>query len=305
MDRRLLACLIDRGLIWGAAALVAAAAARLGGVSVGVTVLIFVVTVAVIGGVGAVVQGMTGRSLGKLATGLRLLDAERHVPVGPGRGLLRGLLLGVAGLPTAGVGLAVLAWSALIHPQRRGWHDLRLGSLVQEPDAEPAAEEEAEPATQELINLTAMRLAPPPPAAPTARPAAPVALLDTGPPTSPRTAVREMPTTGGWRLSFDTGGSVEVTGLTLIGRNPEPRPGEQVAHLVPLESGDMSLSKTHAQVQIARDGELVVMDRGSTNGSVLIRQGVSRDLAPGRPTTLLPADRVRLGDREMTVAQLD
>ena len=73
-------------------------------------------------------------------------------------------------------------------------------------------------------------------------------------------------------------------------------------HLLALPSGDMSLSKTHAQFQVAPDGVLVVMDRGSTNGSLLIRQGVSRQLTAGRPATLLDGDRVRFGDREMTVA---
>ncbi|MGZ4447790.1 MAG: FHA domain-containing protein, partial [Nocardioides sp.] len=79
--------------------------------------------------------------------------------------------------------------------------------------------------------------------------------------------------------------------------------GEPVRHLVPLRSSDMSVSKTHAQLQVASDGVLVVMDRGSTNGSVVIRQGVSRELAPGKPATLLDGDSVRFGDRTMTVAR--
>ena len=74
-------------------------------------------------------------------------------------------------------------------------------------------------------------------------------------------------------------------------------------HLVPLRSQDMSLSKTHAQLQVADDGALVVMDRGSTNGSILVRQGVARELGAGKPATLDPGDRVRFGDREMTVAR--
>jgi pSer/pThr/pTyr-binding forkhead associated (FHA) protein len=91
--------------------------------------------------------------------------------------------------------------------------------------------------------------------------------------------------------------------LALVGRRPEARPGEQVHHLVALRSDDMSLSKTHAQFQVVADGVLVVMDRGSTNGSLLIRQGVARELPAGRPTTLLDGDRVRFGDREMTVVR--
>ncbi len=70
---------------------------------------------------------------------------------------------------------------------------------------------------------------------------------------------------------------------------------------MPLPSEDMSVSKTHAQFQVAADGVLVVMDRGSTNGSMLVRSGVARELPPGRPTTLLTGDVVRFGDRSMTV----
>ena len=88
-----------------------------------------------------------------------------------------------------------------------------------------------------------------------------------------------------------------------MGRRPEPRPGEAVGHLVALPSDDMSLSKTHAQFQVAGDGILVVTDRGSTNGSVLVRSGVARELPAGRATTLLPGDVVRFGDRQMTVAR--
>jgi len=106
-----------------------------------------------------------------------------------------------------------------------------------------------------------------------------------------------------WRVTFDTGESFLVEGLGLVGRRPEGRPGEPVRHLVPLPSQDMSVSKTHAQFQVAADGVLVVMDRGSTNGSMLIRSGVARDLPPGKPTTLLSGDLVRFGDRSMTVVR--
>ena len=74
--------------------------------------------------------------------------------------------------------------------------------------------------------------------------------------------------------------------------------------LVTLPSDDMSLSKTHAQFQVVPDGALVVMDRGSTNGSILIRAGVTKRLAGGKPATLRDGDRVRFGDREMSVFRL-
>ncbi len=104
-------------------------------------------------------------------------------------------------------------------------------------------------------------------------------------------------------MHFDNGESFVIAGLALVGRRPEARSGEQVAHLVPLASADMSVSKTHAQFGPAPDGTIVVMDRGSTNGTVLVRQGVSRQLAAGRPAALLPGDKVVYGDREMTISR--
>ena len=104
-----------------------------------------------------------------------------------------------------------------------------------------------------------------------------------------RTAGRAHPAPPGrgsalarWAVSFDTGEQFEVRGLTLVGRRPEPRTGEPVKRLVALPSDDMSLSKTHAQFQVVPDGALVVMDRGSTNGSILIRAGVTKRLTGGQ-----------------------
>ena len=104
--------------------------------------------------------------------------------------------------------------------------------------------------------------------------------------TAPRPAHARHPTPPRWRVHFDNGESFVIAGLALVGRRPEARTGEQVAHLIPLASADMSVSKTHAQFGPAPDGTIVVMDRGSTNGTVLVRQGVSRQLAPGKPAAL-------------------
>uniref|UniRef100_UPI0018783D56 FHA domain-containing protein n=1 Tax=Nocardioides lijunqiniae TaxID=2760832 RepID=UPI0018783D56 len=144
------------------------------------------------------------------------------------------------------------------------------------------------------------RAATPPPAPAPAPPPAPAAaatrISQLGPPLVPDGSAVPR-----WRVTFDTGETFVVEGLALVGRRPEARPGESVSHLVPLRSSDMSLSKTHAQFQTTPAGALVVMDRGSTNGSVVVRQGVSKALTAGRPTTLLAGDTVRFGDRSMTV----
>jgi len=105
-------------------------------------------------------------------------------------------------------------------------------------------------------------------------------------------------------VRFDSGERVAVDTLLLVGRSPDPRLGEQGARLVSLPSADMSVSKTHVEVVVAPDGALVVTDRGSTNGSTLVRRGTPRHLTPGRPATLLEGDVVVLGDRTMKVLRI-
>ena len=86
-------------------------------------------------------------------------------PIGFGPALLRSLVLGVAGLPTFGIGLATLAWTAVEDRgrQRRGWHDHLTNTVVV--DVRPVVEV-ADTAVDEgprhIVNLTAMRLVPAP-----------------------------------------------------------------------------------------------------------------------------------------------
>ena len=315
-ERRFNALLVDRLLVWGLLGVTGYVAWRAwwsdGRIWPGVGLAAAVVVVLTV--VGGVVLGATGSSPGRALTGLRVVDAGTGGPLGVRRGLLRTTVLGLAGLPTGGLGLIVLAWTAIEDPsgRRRGWHDRLTGSLAidrRRPTAVLPEEPEEQPEPRPLVNLTALRLAPvEPAAAPAVHPApAPRPTVDSdGPrPSAPGTVV-----TGGhndvatrWRLTADTGETVVVEGLVLFGRSPEGREGEVVQERVALASHDMSISKTHLQVHVARDGTPVVIDRGSTNGSFLLRQGVSRDLNAGRPVTLLPGDRIRFGDRELRVTR--
>ncbi|MGH3352705.1 MAG: RDD family protein [Nocardioides sp.] len=160
------------------------------------------------------------------------------------------------------------------------------------------------------------RQTPSAPVPPTPAPPAPVApkpqvsreVPASPPPAKPAAPPPPAPTepaaaTARWRVTFDTGQSFLVEGLAIVGRGPEPRPGEEVSHRVALPSSDMSLSKTHAQFQVAADGSLVVMDRGSTNGSTLIRKGAARALGARRPAALVHGDTVKFGDRTMDVVR--
>lgn len=347
LDRRFYAFAADRAVAWAVDGLAAYLAWRFlidqDRLAAGIAVI--AATVVVVYAAMAVVLGLTGSSPGNAALGLRVVRVETGEPIGVGPALLRQLVLGVATLPTFGLGTATLAWTATMDPsgRRHGWHDRITRSEVVDIRPAPAEPQVADPGPKAVVNLTAMRLVPapstPPPPPPGTAPAAPAAPATPAapaapPPTPPAApepvavpqrrapqhraepepaAARQQlgyplvaePTgpPARWRVSFDSGESFVVEGLTLIGRRPEPRSGEGVHQAVALRSEDMSLSKTHAQVQVVADGVLVVMDRGSTNGSVLLRQGVSRALAAGRPTTLLDGDHVRFGDRIMSVAR--
>jgi uncharacterized RDD family membrane protein YckC len=373
LERRFVAFAVDRLLAWGLLAAVGVGTAALVsddvwtvvGAVAGAMVLVWLVL--------AIVLGVSGTSPGKAMTGLRVVHHGTGTPIGVGPALLRSFVLGVSGLPTFGIGVATLAWTAVEDRgrQRRGWHDHLAHTVVV--DVRPVAEVAdtgVDDGPRHIVNLTAMRLVPAPPveavktpersehsvrrqplpAEVTTPPAAVQAALQAPPhqappmppparphpqqpsqqpspqpsppwPQQPSPAApppqwqqppqRQHPaptrTPGAapprWRVHFDNGESFVIAGLALVGRRPEARSGENVAHLIPLASADMSVSKTHAQFGPASDGTIVVMDRGSTNGTVLVRQGVSRQLAPGKPAALVDGDKVVYGDREMTISR--
>jgi uncharacterized RDD family membrane protein YckC len=313
LDRRFYAFALDRAIAWGLDALAVVVAWQVwfddGQWWPGV---VLVVATVLLGGLAfAVVAGALGTSPGKAVLGLRLVDHDHGTPIGLRRALVRTLVLGLAGIPTFGLGVATLAQTALMDPerQRRGWHDRVCDGIVVDLRPAPELEEIVVERPHQIVNLTAMRLAPveTPPAPPAPAPASELPR-----PEPSRLTLQPIPPpppvdrpTARWTVSFDTGESLVVEGLALVGRRPEGRPGEPVRHLVPLPSKDMSLSKTHAQLQVAPDGTLVVMDRGSTNGSTLVRSGATRELPAGRSTSLLTGDVVRFGDRFMKVYRED
>lgn len=310
-DRRFHAFVVDRAVAWPLEALAVLAGWWLwagGSPAVGVTVAL-VGVLAVVGAFAALL-GARGSSPGRALLDLRVVGADDGAPIGVAAALRRSVVLGLATLPTLGLGTASLAWTALADGsgRRRGWHDLRAGSVVVDVRPQPAVVEEAVEAPAPMVNLTAMRLVPA-----TAPAGDAVDVLVEGrrradrvepplPPAEPTRPVDVRRAAPRWRVTADSGESLVVDGPVLVGRRPEPRPGEDVRHLVALASGDMSLSKTHAALHVAADGVLVALDRGSTNGTLLVREGVTRELPVGRPTTLLAGDRVRLGDRLLTVS---
>ncbi len=336
LERRFTAFAIDRLIGWSLLALVGVVTALVVSDEVWTVVGAITAAAVVLWLVFAITLGVSGSSPGKAMTGLRVVHHGTGTPIGVGPALVRAFVLGVSGLPTFGIGIATLAWTAVEDRsrQRRGWHDHVAHTVVV--DVRPVPDEvvtEVDAGPRHIVNLTAMRLIPAPPveAPPTpersemsvrrqplpadlvAPPPVPQQPPVQQPPAQQPPARRQSSQPGRpqgapgasprWRVHFDDGGSFVIAGLALVGRRPEARHGEEVAHLVPLASADMSVSKTHAQFGPATDGTIVVMDRGSTNGTMLVRQGVSRQLAPGKPAALVDGDKVVYGDREMTLTR--
>lgn len=306
LERRLAAFVVDRLLAWAVAGAAYLAVRHLLAPARPVAVAaVAVAALLVVGASLALLLGFTGSSPGRAAAGLRVVDARTGDPIGVRRAAGRQLLLGLATLPTLGLGAAVLAWTTATAAggRRRGWHDRVVGSVVVDARSPRATEvEPEEPAPRPLVNLTALRLVPASPGAPgspgAVRPRATARRAEAA---SAGSAARPGPAR--WRIVLDSGQSLVVDGPVLLGRDPEPRRGEVTHSLVRLGSADLSVSKTHAQLRLTSRGSLVVIDRGSTNGSTLLRAGASRELPAEHATTLLDGDRVRLGDRELSVVR--
>lgn len=109
------------------------------------------------------------------------------------------------------------------------------------------------------------------------------------------------PQPGGPRVRLSDGRELGP-GVTLVGRAPRPRPDEHVDALVAV--GDERVSKTHLTVRV-EEGRVVVVDRGSTNGTVAHpTDGTTRALSPGEPHELSDGDALVLGGTTLTVGEV-
>lgn len=110
-----------------------------------------------------------------------------------------------------------------------------------------------------------------------------------------------QPGVRGLRLVFDTGERVDVVGEGVVGRAPQAAPG--IDHVVAIDDPARSVSKVHlAFGPTDHPDELWVIDRGSTNGSVVVRpDGSAATLPAGARATVGPGWSVRFGDRTVVV----
>ena len=84
-----------------------------------------------------------------------------------------------------------------------------------------------------------------------------------------------------WHAVLDDGRRLIVDRLVLLGRNPQPEPGEEDAQLIKIADETRTVSKLHLALGVDQAG-LYVVDRGSTNGSTVTTPGgATRRCAPG------------------------
>lgn len=103
----------------------------------------------------------------------------------------------------------------------------------------------------------------------------------------------------GHRLLFvwDDGTRVSVSRRAVFGRNPV---AEGDAVLIPVRDETLSLSKTHFEASAEASGGWV-MDRHSTNGMTVVRDGVRIACPPGERVQVRLGDAIEIGDRIVTV----
>ncbi|MET0811460.1 MAG: hypothetical protein ABWY03_00305, partial [Microbacterium sp.] len=103
----------------------------------------------------------------------------------------------------------------------------------------------------------------------------------------------------GHRLVFtwDDGTRVSVSRRTVFGRNPAPEDG---AVIVSVRDETLSLSKTHFEAAAEASGGWV-LDRFSTNGMTLVREGQRIACPAGQRVPVRLGDAIEIGDRVVTI----
>jgi hypothetical protein len=100
---------------------------------------------------------------------------------------------------------------------------------------------------------------------------------------------------------LDDGREIDIDGLVLLGRNPQPQPGEEDAELIKVADETRTVSKSHLAIGLDAAG-LFVVDRGSTNGStVTTPAGVSTRCQPSQVIYVPAGSIVSIGDHWMEI----
>jgi len=143
------------------------------------------------------------------------------------------------------------------------------------------------------------------PAAPVITPAEIAAAADDPESTRLTDSVRGAVPQGVTQLRLDTGEIIPITRHGVLGRDPVSPTGDPSDILIALSGDTLSVSKTHLEFGVdspTGSGAVWVSDRGSTNGTAIVRgDGAEYVLDPGERITLVAGDRVRVGTRMLAV----
>ena len=106
-----------------------------------------------------------------------------------------------------------------------------------------------------------------------------------------------------WSILLDDGRRIAVEGLVLLGRNPQPRAGEEDAQLIKIADETRTVSKSHLAVGVDAGGVYIV-DRGSTNGStVSTTNGMSSRCRAGEMVRVGDGAIVSIGDHWLEITR--
>ncbi|MGB3414288.1 MAG: hypothetical protein WBA28_06185 [Microbacteriaceae bacterium] len=106
-----------------------------------------------------------------------------------------------------------------------------------------------------------------------------------------------------FELVFSTGGSFEVSGAGLLGRNPLPAEDEQFEQLVLFRDPNRTVSKTHLEFGV-EGTNFWVLDRNSVNGSYLLatdNEELLEECTPGQRYSVMDGGKVGIGDEHFQV----
>jgi uncharacterized RDD family membrane protein YckC len=106
-----------------------------------------------------------------------------------------------------------------------------------------------------------------------------------------------------WSILLDDGRRIALEGLVLLGRNPQPKAGEEDAQLIKIADETRTVSKSHLAVGVDANGVYVV-DRGSTNGStVSTTNGMSSRCRAGEVVRVGDGAIVSIGDHWLEITR--
>jgi len=106
-----------------------------------------------------------------------------------------------------------------------------------------------------------------------------------------------------WSILLDDGRRIALDGLVLLGRNPQPKAGEEDAQLIKIADETRTVSKSHLAVGVDSGGVYVV-DRGSTNGStVSTTNGMSARCKAGEMVRVGEGAIISIGDHWLEITR--